>query len=353
MSKSLTKPTTSSLDATNYRPRRDHRHTINAWNKTREEKKRRKNHFDLGTAVHEIESAHVPRPTDPKTNRPIRPAHEFDVCLEPDSYTEEKYRLFENYQRNVHQERPYEISTSGFKRFLCSGLGQNDRMVNGINQRLGSYHQCYRLDGRLVAMGVVDLLPGCVSSVYLMYHQDVQDWYFGKLSALREISLAIQGGYKYYYMDSETYDWDLLDEDHLARLSARKYVSMSMERHFHLPPNKVTNVKELGLSIDTGDQQLVDQLDYYQEDHRPLTDGLNSALAANMPGLMSFDELQRVIPLGRWKVKLGNQGVFHLEDLKGWAEWDINDPSSPKRAIAELAAALGPELVEKFVISFR
>ena len=32
------------------------------------------------------------------------------------------------------------------------------------------------------------------------YHEDVSDWNFGKLSALREISLALEGDYQYYYM---------------------------------------------------------------------------------------------------------------------------------------------------------
>lgn len=32
------------------------------------------------------------------------------------------------------------------------------------------------------------------------YHEDVKDWIFGKLSALREISLALEGDYQYYYM---------------------------------------------------------------------------------------------------------------------------------------------------------
>ena len=64
-------------------------------------------------------------------------------------------------------------------------------------------------------MGVLDLLPDCVSSVYLMYvkslliypsliptryHEDFSDWNFGKLSALREINLAREGGYRFYYM---------------------------------------------------------------------------------------------------------------------------------------------------------
>lgn len=36
--------------------------------------------------------------------------------------------------------------------------------------------------------------------IKLRYHTDVNDWNFGKLSALREISLALEGSYRYYYM---------------------------------------------------------------------------------------------------------------------------------------------------------
>lgn len=33
----------------------------------------------------------------------------------------------------------------------------------------GSYHQTYRLDGKLIAFAVLDILPSCVSSVYFVY----------------------------------------------------------------------------------------------------------------------------------------------------------------------------------------
>ena len=56
----------------------------------------------------------------------------------------------------------------GFRRFLCSGMGQSKGNKDGHIQKLGSYHSCYRLDGRLVGMGVLDLTPDCVSTVYLM-----------------------------------------------------------------------------------------------------------------------------------------------------------------------------------------
>ena len=77
-----------------------------------------------------------------------------------------RYTLFDHYQKFVHKDK--HNSKAGFKRFLCSGLGQKTVQANGKVKRLGSYHQCYRLDGRLVAIGVLDLLPDCVSSVYLM-----------------------------------------------------------------------------------------------------------------------------------------------------------------------------------------
>ncbi len=90
--------------------------------------------------------------------------------MQANSSTIGRYALFENYQRNVHKEPLSAVSRGGFRRFLCSSPLSN-RVVSrdGVEQRLGSYHQCYRLDGKLVAMGVLDLLPQCVSAIYFMY----------------------------------------------------------------------------------------------------------------------------------------------------------------------------------------
>ncbi|KAL8944249.1 MAG: hypothetical protein Q9216_000544 [Gyalolechia sp. 2 TL-2023] len=311
------------------------------------EKKWRKNHFELQTAIHETESININRPIDPNTKERIRPAKEFE--------------------HHVHNEGPSEISKSGFKRFLCSGLAQSSQFRNGLVQKLGSYHQCYRLDGRLVAMGVLDLLPGCVSSVYLIYHHDVQDWSFGKLSALREIALTVEGRYDYYYMgfyihsctkmryknqyqpsfllDPETYSWNLLDADHLARLSARKYVSLSLERQLHLPPRRLTDSDKLGLDSDA-----LLRLREYQREVGPGGKSQSSALGSCMPGLMSLEEVENVIDIGKWPLKYGNFMHGYLEHLGDWAIWNIHDPSSLKGAVAELAAALGPSLVSQLVL---
>jgi arginine-tRNA-protein transferase len=109
-----------------------------------------------------------------------------------------RFELFENYQRNVHHEKPHEITPRGFTRFLCTSPLPTEVTASG--KKLGTYHQCYRLDGRLIAMAVLDLLPNAVSGVYFMYHSDFEKWHLGKVSACREACLAKEGGYEYYYM---------------------------------------------------------------------------------------------------------------------------------------------------------
>ena len=54
----------------------------------------------------------------------------------------------------------------------------------------GSYHQLYRLDGELVAMGVIDILPHCVSSVYFMYEKKWEKFSFGKVSHADPVCLS-------------------------------------------------------------------------------------------------------------------------------------------------------------------
>lgn len=70
------------------------------------EKRRRKNHFDLQTVIHEPESINISRPVDPKTEKLIRPAKEFDVHLESDNYSEEKYQ----YLPSLHQVGPNQVA---------------------------------------------------------------------------------------------------------------------------------------------------------------------------------------------------------------------------------------------------
>lgn len=84
------------------------------------------------------------------------------------SLTCARYEVFLKYQLQVHKDPASRWKESAFKRFLCTGLDRKILKVDGKTLKLGSYHQCYRLDGKLVAVGVLDLLPHAVSSVYLL-----------------------------------------------------------------------------------------------------------------------------------------------------------------------------------------
>ncbi|KAJ2819975.1 Arginyl-tRNA--protein transferase 1, partial [Coemansia sp. 'formosensis'] len=135
-------------------------------------------------------------------------AGDLEVRLEPASFTEEKYAVFEKYQLAVHND--HDASRQGFRRFLCDSPLLPQPFETPAGQvlpvpGLGSYHQCYYVGGRLAAVGVLDILPSCVSSVYLFYDPEFSHFSLGTFSALREIALVRQlhqhlPGLRYYYM---------------------------------------------------------------------------------------------------------------------------------------------------------
>lgn len=73
--------------------------------------------------------------------------------------------------------------------------------ISDLPTHYGSYHWCYRLDGKLIAISVIDILPECVSSVgsqsrksyrtddplsvsvqvYFMYDKDYEAYSLGKV----------------------------------------------------------------------------------------------------------------------------------------------------------------------------
>ena len=124
--------------------------------------------FKLSQAVHKAEYSGLDTLVHPKSRRVVEPAHKLEVLLDEDTFTEEKYSLFKHYQMEVHKESADQISKHSFRRFLCSGMAHSRFTGDGPSRKIGSFHQCYRIDGRLVALGVLDLMPCAVSSVYFV-----------------------------------------------------------------------------------------------------------------------------------------------------------------------------------------
>jgi arginine-tRNA-protein transferase len=360
------------LDADGFRASKDQRQALNRFNKyvlgdeyikeaarwyprSREQAKKRDTDFDLVERIHEAEMADLPTPPEP--------AHSLTITLEPSSFTEEKYALYENYQRVVHRDPPDRISKSGFRRFLCNNpLTGSEQEVDGRVRKLGSYHQCYRLDGKLVAVGVLDLLPRCVSAVYFMYHESVAQHNFGKLGALREIALAREEGYRWWYagfyihsctkmrykgdyspqfmLDPETYAWNPLDAEMRKRLDEDEHLNLSSET----TPSRKSPAPEDG-EMDVEEDEESDDDNKDSDDDTPI-------FARSMPGLLSRAQLLNEADLDNIKIRVQGQ-VHQTSDLVMWEASSIDSTRSIKGIIAELASAVGVELAKEMYVDFK
>ncbi|KAK4746925.1 hypothetical protein SAY87_025962 [Trapa incisa] len=114
-----------------------------------------------------------------------------EIHLERSSFDPEEYELYRKYQIEVHNDPPEKVSESSYRRFLVDtplvfvpSPGDSTVPTCGF----GSFHQRYLIDGQLVAVGVIDILPKCLSSKYLFWDPDLAFLSLGKYSALQEIN---------------------------------------------------------------------------------------------------------------------------------------------------------------------
>ncbi|XP_007478954.1 arginyl-tRNA--protein transferase 1 isoform X10 [Monodelphis domestica] len=140
-------------------------------------------------------------------------AHRLEVRLVPVSFEDPEFKssfrqslsLYAKYQMAIHKDTAAVCGESEFTRFLCSSPLEAENPPNGPDCGYGSFHQQYWLDGKIIAVGVIDILPYCVSSVYLYYDPDYSFLSLGVYSALWEIAFTRQLHEKtsqlsYYYM---------------------------------------------------------------------------------------------------------------------------------------------------------
>eukprot|EP01114_Cavostelium_apophysatum_P000530 TRINITY_DN10481_c0_g2_i1.p1 TRINITY_DN10481_c0_g2~~TRINITY_DN10481_c0_g2_i1.p1 ORF type:complete len:564 (+),score=141.80 TRINITY_DN10481_c0_g2_i1:30-1721(+) len=185
------------------------------------------------------------------------PAHKLEITLAPSEFTKEEYEIYKKYQIAVHKDEPHEVTEKGYTRFLCnSPLTSVPPTEDQAKQNFpgyGSFHQQYRLDGKLIAVEVIDVLPSCVSSVYFFYDPVDNFLSLGVYSALKDIEWLkklskIAPQLRYYYLGfyihscqkmrykaqykpselacPETWEWVLLDEC-VPKLEASKYSRLS------------------------------------------------------------------------------------------------------------------------------
>jgi arginine-tRNA-protein transferase len=204
-----------------------------------------------------------------------------------------------------------------------------------------------------------------VSAVYFIYHESVNQFSFGKIGALREIALAKEQGYKWWYagfyihscvkmrykgdyspqymLNSESYDWNLLDAELKKKLDEKKYVSISREKRIgEVSTDGSTDVMQTEAPVDEGTDS--DDDPPVQNPHLPL-------FSRNMPGILTKEQLLREVDLDHINLRIRGQEA-HTCDLISWEDGDVEDLASMKGIIGELVSAVGPQLAMEMIVSF-
>jgi len=133
------------------------------------------------------------------------------IRVAPSGFQEDEFTLYKKYQRAVHHSPEKELTKSSYVRFLVeSPFPAAEKLDDSVQSAFdslpqtlidgntanvpwtgyGSFHVRYCIDSVLVAVGVIDILPACVSSVYVFYDPDQMELSPGVFTALFEASLA-------------------------------------------------------------------------------------------------------------------------------------------------------------------
>jgi arginine-tRNA-protein transferase len=119
----------------------------------------------------------------------------YTINLENAMFSNEKYEVYRKYQIAVHGDKPEKVTTDGFSRFLCdSPLFDNKSrsVTKEIHpKKYGSYHLVHKIDNRIFAVGVLDILPTSISSVYLFYDPEFKYINPGIFTAIKEIEYVM------------------------------------------------------------------------------------------------------------------------------------------------------------------
>jgi arginyl-tRNA--protein-N-Asp/Glu arginylyltransferase len=107
------------------------------------------------------------------------------VALGPPHPSDEKWRIYVEYLRHRHDGTMSE-DRHDFEDFLYAAVTDTLEMV-------------YRVDDRIVAVGIVDLCPTCLSSVYFYFDPAESRRGLGTFGALWEIEECRRRGLAYWY----------------------------------------------------------------------------------------------------------------------------------------------------------
>lgn len=130
------------------------------------------------------------------------PTDRLTVETKPKHFSKEAFDLYNSYHIHRH-EKPQKSEFSYCEHVVDSPLA--NVTIDGV--KYGTFHQLYRLDGKLVAVGIIDVVPKGMVSIYMWYDvsKEIAKYSFGVYSALKEIEFVQEMSksnptMQYYYL---------------------------------------------------------------------------------------------------------------------------------------------------------
>ena len=131
----------------------------------------------------------------------------------------ERFKVYKKYQKNIHKDPDSKLNEQRYNQSwgynnlkdnigikLPEDLALKTKHPELYPKKYGCYNLIHRIDGKIVAVGIIDILPTTLSSVYLYYDTDYKFLDLGVLTAILEIEYArsfhnlIDNNFKYYTM---------------------------------------------------------------------------------------------------------------------------------------------------------
>ena len=132
--------------------------------------------------------------------------------------TEEKIEIYKKYQMAIHKDKESDCTKESYNRsWGASNLISEENIIKLpenlqeetkkiFPKKYGTYNFFHKIDGKIIAIGVWDILPTSLSSVYLYYDPEYSFLDMGTLTAIKEIEYVksfhdlIDSKFKYYVM---------------------------------------------------------------------------------------------------------------------------------------------------------
>ena len=130
------------------------------------------------------------------------PESRLTIETKPTHFNRDAFDLYNEYHVLKH-DKPKKSEYSYCEHIVNSPIAH--QTVDGMEY--GTFHQLYRLDGKLVAIGIIDVVPKGIVSIYMWYNvsKEISKYSFGVYSALKEIEFVRElsrrnPDMQYYYL---------------------------------------------------------------------------------------------------------------------------------------------------------